>query len=168
MSTLITKAIFTAMLLTATCATLADDGLGGGKPQVFAGVFYPAFSAPPVLDPARCPATHPILFQFQGHSNTTLGYAAIAQSHCEDYEHTSFVRGLQTITTQNGDMLHGTYEGKILPTPTTGSDGALVVSGQFRNTGGTGVFAKANGKGVTVGTVNLFTGAVVIAVTGDL
>ena len=168
MSTLIPKSMFATLLLAASCATLADDGRGGGKPLAFAGVFYPAFSAPPALDPVRCPATHPILFQFQGDSNTTLGYAAIAQSHCEDEAHTGFVRGLQTITTQNGDMLHGTYQGKILPTPTTQTDGALVVSGAYRNTGGTGAFGKANGKGVTVGTVNLFTGAVVVAVTGDL
>jgi hypothetical protein len=168
MSTVILKSMLATLLLTASCATLADDGRGGGKPQVFAGVFYPAFSAWPMYDPERCPATHPILFQFLGDSYTTLGYAAIAQSHCEDEGHTSFVRGKQTITTGNDDRLYGTYEGKILPTPTTGSDGALVVRGHYRNAGGTGAFSKANGKGVTVGTVNLFTGAVVIAVTGDL
>jgi hypothetical protein len=78
------------------------------------------------------------------------------------------VRGLQTITAPNGDLLYGTCEGKILPTPTTGSDRARVVRGQYRSAGGTGAFAKANGKGVTVGTANLCTGAVVIAVTGDL
>jgi hypothetical protein len=142
--------------------------LGDGKPQVFAGVFYPAFSASPTVDPQRCPASHPILFQFQGDSYTTLGYSAIAQSHCEDEAHTSFVRGQQTITMPNGDLLYGTYEGRILPTPTTATDGALVVNGRYRNVGGTGAFAKANGKGVSVGTVNLFTGAVVIAVTGSL
>lgn len=147
---------------------MADDGLGGGRPKAFAGVFFPAFSAAPTLDPDRCPATHPILFHFQGDSNSTLGYAAIAQSHCEDDEHTSFVRGLQTITTQNHDELHGTYEGRIWPTPTTGTDGALVVEGRYRNVGGTGAFAKAKGKGISVGTVNVFTGAVVIAVSGDL
>lgn len=168
MSTPILRSLLTTLLLTTSCATLAGDGQGDGKPQVFAGVFYPAFSAAPTLDPVRCPATHPILFQFQGDSYSTLGYATIAQSHCEDFAHTGFVRGQQTITTPNGDMLHGTYEGKILPTPTTESDGALVVTGAYRNTGGTGAFSKANGKGVTVGTVNLFTGAVVIAVTGDL
>jgi hypothetical protein len=167
MSTVISKSMLAALLLTASCATLADDGVGGGKPKVFAGVFYPAIRAV-TIDPQRCPATHPILFQFEGDSNTTLGYAAIAQSHCEDFEHTAFVRGQQTITAPNGDMLHGTYEGKILPTPTTGTDGALVVSGHYRNAGGTGAFAKANGKGVTVGTVNLFNFGVVIAVTGDL
>jgi hypothetical protein len=167
MSTVISKSMLAAVLLTASCATLADDGQGDGKPQVFAGVFYPAILAV-TIDPQRCPATHPILFQFEGDSNTTLGYAAIAQSHCEDFEHTAFVRGQQTITAPSGDLLYGTYEGKILPTPTTANDGVLVVRGQYRNAGGTGAFAKANGKGVTVGTVNLSTFAVLIAVTGDL
>jgi hypothetical protein len=162
------KPLLAALLLTASCATLADDGLGDGKPKLLIGVFYPAFSAPPVADPARCPETHPTLFQFRGDSYTTLGYATIAQSHCENDSHSSFVRGQQTITTQNGDMLHGTYEGRILMTPTTANDGVLVLDGTYRNRGGTGAFAKANGKGVSVGTVNLFTGAVVIAVTGDL
>jgi hypothetical protein len=168
MSTQFRKSIFVAVLVAASGATLADDGRGGGKPQVFAGVFYPAIIAMTMPGPQRCPDTHPILFQFEGDSYTTLGFATIAQSHCEDFEHTSFVRGQQTITTQDRDELHGTYEGRIWPTPTTESDGALVVGGRYRNVGGTGAFSKANGKGVTVGTVNLYTGAVVIAVTGDL
>ena len=155
------------MLLAASFTTLADDVLGDGKPQVFAGVFYPAILAV-TIDPQRCPATHPVLFHFEGDSNTTLGHATIAQSSCEDCEHTSFVRGQQTITAPNGDLLYGTYEGKILPTPTTATDGVLVVKGAYRNTGGTGAFAKANGKGATVGTVNVVTGAAVIAVTGNL
>ena len=168
MSTLFRKSIFVAVLVAASGASMADDGLGGGKPKVFAGVFYPAITAMTMPGPQRCPDTHPILFQFAGDSNTTLGSAAIAQSHCEDFEHTAFVRGRQTITAPNGDLLYGTYEGKILPTPTTSSDYVLVVRGQYRNAGGTGAFAKANGKGVTVGTVNTLTGAVVIAVTGSL
>jgi len=168
MSTRSPKSLLAAWLLVASCATLADDGRGGGKPLAFAGVFYPAFSAAPTVDPTRCPASHPILFQFRGDSYTTLGYATIAQSHCEDMDHTGFVRGLQTITTRNGDMLYGTYNCIFKQTPTTESDGALIVTGAYRNTGGTGAFSKANGKGVTVGTVNLFTGAVVISVTGDL
>jgi hypothetical protein len=78
------------------------------------------------------------------------------------------VLALKSITAPNGNLLHGTYEGRLWPTPTTGTDGAPVVIGAYRNTGGTGAFVKAKGKGVTVGTVNVFTGGVVIAVTGNL
>ena len=105
---------------------------------------------------------------FRGSAQTTLGRAQLTQSHCEDPDHTSFRRGLQTVTFENGAQLFGTYHGRLLATPTTGVDFQLIIDGGYRNTGGTGPLANARGMGISAGTVDIRTGGAVIAVSGSL
>lgn len=156
-----------AVTLAAAAATaFATDKRGEHRDTRFVGVFYPAFEGF-AIDPVRCPdASHPILFRFRGTANTTLGTAAIVQSHCESADHTSFRRGEQEITLASGWKIVGVYSGRLLPTPTTASDGLLIVDGRYRFTGGTGPFKNADGSGLSAGTVDTRTGGAVIAVSG--
>ena len=64
-----------------------------------------------------------------------------------------------------GVELNGTYRGQIVLSP----DGSFVViDGTFNNTGGTGKFAGARGRGVSAGTIDFATGEIILAVTGCL
>lgn len=134
----------------------------------FIGVFRPAFEGF-AIDPVRCPdASHPVLFMFRGTADTTLGSAAIVQSHCESADHSSFRRGQQEITLASGWKVFGVYSGRLLPTPTTATDGLLMVDGRYRFTGGTGPYTKADGSGRSAGTVDTRTGGALITVSGTL
>ena len=139
-----------------------------GRPTKFVGVFTPVIEGVGI-DTKRCPdTTHPFLLTFSGSAQTTLGRAQFTQSHCEDPDHTSFRRGLQTITFDNGAQLFGTYQGRLLATPTTSVDFQLIIDGQYRNTGGTGPLANARGLGISAGNVDIRTGGAVVAVSGAL
>lgn len=155
-------------LAAAAFAAFATDRRDDHRDIKFVGVFHPAFEGF-AIDPVRCPdASHPILFKFRGTANTTLGTASIAQSHCENADHTSFRRGEQEIILASGWKVVGVYSGRLLPTATTASDGLLIVDGRYRFTGGTGPFRNADGFGISAGTVNTRTGGAVIAVSGAL
>jgi hypothetical protein len=161
-----------ALCLAAAAATtttaFAHDRRDDHREAKFIGVFYPAFEGF-AIDPVRCPdASHPILFRFRGTANTTLGTASIVQSHCENADHTSFRRGEQEITLASGWKVVGVYSGRLLPTPTTATDGLLIVDGRYRFTGGSGPFKHADGFGTSAGTVNTRTGGAVITVSGTL
>lgn len=119
-------------------------------------------------DPIRCPDTHPNLLSFTGEAQTTLGRATFQQSHCEDDTHSSFRRGEQTITFDDGQMLFGTYGGSILPTPTTPFDQRVIVDGFYRNTGGTGRFEHVRGHGISAGVVDITNGSAIVTVSGTL
>ena len=119
-------------------------------------------------DTVRCPDTHPNVLSFTGEAQTTLGHATFQQSHCEDDNHTSFRRGDQTITFDDGQTLFGTYGGSILPTPTTQFDQRVIVDGFYRNTGGTGRFEHVRGHGISAGVVDITTGSATVTVTGTL
>jgi hypothetical protein len=163
------KLMLTALLLIASCATLADDGRSGDKQRQLIGVFYPRMTQPPSpFFPDRCPNSHPLLFQFEGESQSTLGPAHFTRSHCADMALTTFRRGEQAITTANGDVLYGAYQGQLLRTPTSATDGLLIIDGVYQSTGGTGAFAKAFGKGISAGTVNTRTGESIVAVSGAI
>jgi hypothetical protein len=163
------KSMLAILLLIASCATLADDGRSTDKQRQLIGVFYPRLTQPPSpFFPDRCPDSHPLLFQFEGESQSTLGPAHFTQSHCADMALTSFRRGKQAITTANGDVLYGVYQGQLLRTPTTTVDSLLIIDGVYQSTGGTGAFAKAHGKGISAGTVNTQTGESVVAVSGAI
>ncbi len=163
-----TKLLIAAVSVAAQATAAADDDRRGGHSKEFVGVFYPAIVAV-TFDAQRCPDTsHPILFSFAGTAQTTLGRAQLEQSHCEDFEHTSFRRGVETLTFADGTQLFGRYQGDLLPTPTTSVDGLLIVSGTYRNTGGTAGLSRARGKGISAGTVDTRTGAAVITVSGTL
>jgi hypothetical protein len=139
------------------------------QPKVdFIGVFRPvpvAFGA----DPVRCPEpSHRLLLTFQGIAYTTLGRATFTQSHCQAADHSSFRRGEQTITFDNGDQLFGSYSGVLLPTPTTATDGRLIIDGIYRNVGGTGALEHAHGRGISIGIVDTATGFATVTVSGKL
>jgi hypothetical protein len=146
----------------------ASENPANQRPVDFIGIFHPGvpgFS----FDRARCPEpSHPLLLTFRGEAYTTVGHARFEQSHCEDFEHTSFRRGVQTIKFDNGDELLGAYSGALLPTPTTATDGRLIIDGMYRNTGGTGRFKHADGHGISIGTVDTMTGLAVVSVSGTL
>jgi len=168
MKTALRTALAGAIVLTASLAALAHDRDHDRRDAKFIGVFYPAFEGF-AIDPVRCSdASHPILFKFRGTANTTLGTAAIVQSHCESADHTSFRRGEQEITLASGWKVVGVYSGRLLPTATTATDGLLIVDGRYRFTGGSGPFKHADGFGISAGTVDTRTGGAVITVSGTL
>ena len=149
----------------------ADGGDGPERkrpPVGFIGVFRPVFTGAG-MDPERCPdPSHPLLFTFTGEAYTTLGRARFEQSHCEAVDHTSFRRGLQTITFENGEKLFGTYRGELLSTPTSHLDHRLVIDGIYRNRGGTGSLNDARGSGISAGVVDTSTGGAEVTVSGTL
>ena len=154
------------LLLAPLAANAGGDSTDDGVP--FVGVFHPIVTGFSV-DPIRCPdASHPLALTFTGEADTTLGHVTFTQSHCEDFTHTSFRRGLQVITIADGSQLSGTYHGQLLPTPTTAIDGKLIIDGVYRNTGGTGTLSKAHGMGISAGVVDTTTGAAEVAVSGTL
>ena len=150
-------------------ALASDDRDGGnGRKVPFIGVFHPVVTGISI-DPARCPeASHPFLFSFQGEAYTTVGRATFEQSHCEGVDHTSFRRGEQTITFATGDKLFGAYSGLLLATPTTATDGRLIIDGTYRNLGGTGRLTNAGGRGVSAGVVDTSNSSAEVTVTGTL
>jgi hypothetical protein len=162
------KVLIGALALAAQVAAVADDDHRRSRKEDFVGVFYPAVSGVG-FDALRCPdSSHPILLTFVGTAQTTLGRAQLEQSHCEDSEHTSFRRGIQTLTLADGTQLFGSYRGELLATPTTSVDGLLIIHGTYRNTGGTAGLSKARGIGISAGTVDTRTGAAVVSVSGTL
>jgi hypothetical protein len=76
--------------------------------------------------------------------------------------------GVLSMTLDDGTKLFAAYQSNILPTPTTATDHKLGINGQYHNTGGTGALAKAHGMGISAGTVDVSTFAVVLAVSGSL
>ena len=163
------SAVLGLVLLALGTSSFADEGDNDqGNATKFIGVFMPILQGVGI-DTSRCPdPTHPFLLTFTGTAQTTLGRAQLAQSHCENPDHTSFRRGLQTITLDNGAQLFGTYQGRLIATPTTGVDFQLIIDGAYKNTGGTGALAKARGKGISAGTVDTRTASAIVAVSGDL
>ena len=126
-------------------------------------------SGPPGPNAERCPdPTQPILFTFTGYAYTNLGRATFVQSHCEATDNSSFGRGQEAITFENGDKLFGTYEGDTIVSPTTATDFQVIVDGTYRNTGGTGALARAHGRGISAGHVDVRFGTARIAVSGSL
>ena len=116
------KTLLATLAAAASWAAMAGGEYGRNDDQEFVGVFKPQTTvvAP---DPQRCPATHPLLFTISGTAKTTVGPLDFVQSHCEDYAHTSFRRGVSKMTAVDGDVLYGTYRGQILLSP----DGSYVV-----------------------------------------
>src|SRR5215510_7366950 len=121
----LTKVGLVVLLSTLPYLALASnnqDHFEIGRAVDFIGVFHPVPTGL-FADPARCPdASHPIVITFQGEAFTTLGHATFEQSHCEAVDHTSFRRGEQKITFDDGTMLFGTYEGLLFATQTTTTD----------------------------------------------
>jgi len=157
------KTLLATLALAASWATLAggDDRCDD---QAFIGVFRPQTTVVSA-DPQRCPATHPLLFTISGKAQTTVGPLDFVQSHCEDYAHTGFRRGVSKMTAVDGDVLNGTYRGQIVLSP----DGTyVVIDGTYANTGGTGKFSRAHGKGLSAGTISFVSGEIILAVTGTL
>ena len=134
----------------------------------FIGFFQPALVGV-LIDAERCPdSSHPLLLTFVGEAFTTLGHATFEQSHCEGNDHRSFRRGRQTLTFAGGDQLFARYSGVLIRTPTTESDGRLIIDGLYRNDGGTGSLKNAHGRGITAGVVDTSTGIAQVTVTGTL
>jgi hypothetical protein len=159
-----------AALSPAALASRDGDDDGDGRRKVdFVGVFHPVVTGF-AMDASRCPdPQHPLLLTFQGDAYTTLGHATFEQSHCEGFDHTSFERGRQAITFDDrGDRLLGTYSGSLLATPTTSGDLRLIIDGLYHNTGGTGRFTHAHGRGISAGVVDSATGEAEVAVSGTL
>lgn len=163
------SALATTALATFISPTItADNRDRRPAPIDFIGVFHPVFAGA-AMDPQRCPdRSHPFLFRFTGEAYTTLGHATFEQSHCEALDHSSFRRGEQTITFDNGDLLYGAYSGELLVTPTTATDGRVIADGIYRNRGGTGRLQHAHGRGISMGVVDTTTGAAEITVSGTL
>jgi hypothetical protein len=170
---LLTRSILAAAL-TVPCVVLASDGSADhgrdGKPRdVTLIAVYQGQLTGFGLDPSRCPdASHPVLLTLEGDADTTLGHGTYTQSHCEDEAHTSFRRGEFTLVLDTGDELNAVYSGQILGTPTTASDGKVIIDGAYRNTGGTGRLKRAHGRGLTAGVVDTTSGAVQITTVGTL
>ena len=158
-----------SILVSLPSLAFADEGDNDqGNTTKFVGVFNPVIEGIGI-DTKRCPdVSHPYLLTFNGSAQTTLGRAQLVQSHCENPDHTSFRRGLQTLTFANGAQLFGTYQGRLLATPTTGIDFQLIIDGRYRNTGGSGALANARGMGISAGTVDIRTGGAIVAVSGAL
>ena len=164
MRTMVSLRLFAASLVAIPLVAVAD----GHSRSTFIGVFYPAITAVAV-DPTRCPdASHPLLLTFAGDAFTTLGHATFTQSHCQDFAQTSFRRGEKVVTFANGDQLFGVYHGDLLPTPTTGSDGKVVIDAVYRNVGGTGAMSTMHGTGTSAGLVDAATGSAVVTESGTL
>jgi len=122
-----------------------------------------------VVDASRCAeSSHPLLMTLSGTAETVLGSALVQQSHCENRAHTSFSAGVQTFTFDQGTRLVGTYQGRLIATPTTEADKKLIIDGQYSNTGGSGAVSSSRGTGAFVGTVDVTTGAAVLAMSGVL
>lgn len=151
----------------APAAAQANQGIGAGR-DMFIGVFN-VVNTGAAPNPQRCPdADHPQLLSFTGIAYTTLGSATFTQTHCQNLAQSSFIRGEKRITFSTGEMLFASYQGRLMPTPTTATDGRIVVEATWRNNGGTGSLSQARGIGSSAGTVDTFTGATTIAEHGRL
>jgi hypothetical protein len=167
MTSVIRSSLIASIALLTAISTLADDRRNERR-TAYVGIFLPVPTGASV-DPVRCPdATHPILLSFSGTAQTTEGAATFVQSHCANPEGTSFTRGLQDTTLASGWKMTGTYAGRILPTPSTPTDGVVILDGRYRNTGGTGPYVRATGSGVAAGAINTRTGASSVTVSGTL
>jgi hypothetical protein len=159
--------LIASLLISLLGTAYADVPTGARDTSQFIGVYYPVVTGV-AIDLHRCDLSHPILLTFAGSTQTTLGRAKFTQSHCEDVAHTSFTRGFQTTTFESGEQLFGKYHGTLLATPTTVLDGILLMSGFYRNTGGTGALMNAHGRGISAGTVDTATGAAAVTVSGSI
>jgi len=162
----ISKALLATLAGVASFAALAagDSGRGHRNEGGFIAVFRPQ-SLDWSSDAQRCPAPNPLVLTMTGRAQTTVGLADVVQIHCEDSGHTVIRGGVSKMTMADGQVLQGTYEGRIMRS----ADGTFVViDGTYVNTGGTGKFARAHGKGVSAGSLDFATGDVIIAVTGSL
>jgi len=166
MRTKLALCLLATSLLAAPSVVLAGED--GHSRADFIGVFYPAVTVVAV-DPTRCPdASYPLLLTFAGEAFTNVGHATFTQSHCQDFAQTSFRRGEKIVTFASGDQLFGVYHGDLLPTPTTGSDGKVVIDAVYRNVGGTGAFSTMHGTGTSAGLVDAASGSAVITEIGTL
>lgn len=162
----ISKALLATLAGAASFATLAagDSGRGHRNDAEFIAVFRPQ-SMDWAKDPQRCPDPNPLVLTMTGKAQTTVGLADVVQTHCEDAGHTLIRGGVSKMTLANGDVLQGTYEGRI----TRSADNTFVIiDGTWANTGGTGKFGHAHGKGVSAGSLDFATGEVIIAARGSL
>ena len=153
-------------LISVSCIALGEEG-HRRQPQ-FVGVLSGQILDVRV-DSERCPNPfQPLRIDVAGSAQTTLGRAQFTQTHCEDNNHTVFNHGVLSVSFDDGTKLLGAYQGSIFVTPTTGIDNKVVISGHYRNTGGTGSLAAAHGTGIYAGTVDVSTFAVVIVLSGTL
>jgi hypothetical protein len=133
----------------------------------FIGAFSPRVTS---LGPnaTRCPdPSHPLLLRFKGEAYTSLGRATLEQSHCETPDHTSFRRGEQTLTFADGQTLRGTYSGELRSTPTTATDGRVILDGVYTAEGGTGQFEQAHWTGACAGVVDTGNGSAEFTIRGS-
>ena len=147
----------------------AQNGVSHGPRQDFIGVFYVQAAGLPQSDPIRCSdPSYPLRLDFSGVAYTNLGRATFTQSHCEGLDSAAAHDGEEVITFDNGEVLYGAYAASVIVTPTTTRDGRVIIDGTYRNTGGTGSFKHAHGRGISAGVFNIFNGAGQITVTGTL
>jgi len=161
------KILLALTLFSASCVALGDDGSRKRMPLV--AVINAQLVGLQPNDTERC--LDPLLsfrIDVAGSAQTTLGRAQFTQTHCENDQHTIFGTATISLVFDDGTKLTATCQGQILATPTTGLDSTLVVTGEYRDTGGTGVLSTAHGTGAYVGTVNLSTYTVTLALTGKL
>jgi hypothetical protein len=137
------------------------DQLGRFR-AVFAGTGVPA-------EGGRCPA---LTVAIQGPGQAShLGRFTTAQSHCVDptaADPSAFTDGRYTFTAADGSTIAGRYNGRLVPTETTGTDGLVLLDGRFTVEAGTGRFAGATGSGVADGLQNLTTGEASVVLDGTI
>jgi hypothetical protein len=167
----LSKVGIVAIIVSLCCVVRASaqNGVSHGPRQDFIGVFFVQAVALPHPDPIRCSdPSYPNRIDFSGVAYTNLGRATFTQSHCEGEDNETAHDGEEVITFANGEILYGAYSASVIVTPTTGTDGRVIIEGTYRNTGGTGSLKHAHGRGISTGVFNTFNGAGQIAVTGTL
>lgn len=167
----LSKVGIVAIIVSLCCVVRASaqNGVSYGPRQDFIGVFFVQALALPAPDPIRCTdPSYPNRIDFAGVAYTNLGRVTVTQSHCEGDDHATAHDGQEVMTFPNGDILYGAYTASVLVTPTTGTDGRVIIDGTFRNTGGTGAFKHVHGRGISTGVFNTLNGSGQIAVNGTL
>jgi hypothetical protein len=116
----------------------------------------------------RCPILASTII---GHGTATqLGRFTVLMQDCFSPAGPPFIfqNGLLTLTAADGSTVTGTYQGQLVPLPTSSQDGTFGIHGTYTFTGGTGRFTNVTGSGVIVGTDNTFTGDVQADFVGTL
>ncbi|MDQ4044629.1 MAG: hypothetical protein M3173_04170 [Chloroflexota bacterium] len=158
--------IATALLLTVSAigGTAAQDTAENAYLGRFQGMLVGS-GAP--VEGGRCPA---LTIEITGPGMAThMGSFTTEQSHCVDPtadDPLAFSDGQYTFTDADGSSISGRYNGRLIPTETTGVDGLYLIEGRWTIDEGTGRFEGATGAGVADGLQNLTTGEASLVLDG--
>jgi hypothetical protein len=120
-------------------------------------------------DAARCPGGLKATVRGRGLS-TQLGEFTTLQTHClsPSTDPLAFTNGLYEWTARDGSTIRGHYGGRVIPTPTSSTDGQAYIDAAWSITEGTGRLQGARGGGAASGLLTLQTGGADVVLDGHI